>query len=194
MSGLRGALRPFRVKCGPHQLLFDSLRTPSPTGVESGGAPKGGPIIPAASKLNHIEGTTLVTLGQRRRRSRWFVETTIGNKGLAVANRSSLSTTTARYGGKVDTLSSRNADEGRQFQYQQHQPSLGEPCPSWLREAGPAACCGGPRRVPKAEATTRGFRSSLINGRGDGVALFVALIIAKSASSHPKPEGPEPKG
>jgi hypothetical protein len=34
----------------------------------------------------------------------------------------------------------------------------------------------------------------VINDKGDEVALFVTLILAKSASSHPRPEGPEPKG
>jgi hypothetical protein len=35
------------------------------------------------------------------------------------------------------------------------------------------------------------LKQALING---GVMLLVALILAKSASSHPKPEGPEPEG
>jgi hypothetical protein len=54
---------------GLHQLLSDSLRTPPRPG-SSGGAPKGGPIIPAASKLNHIEAMTLVARSRWRRSAR----------------------------------------------------------------------------------------------------------------------------
>ena len=48
------------------------------------------------------------------------------------------------------------------------------------------------RNIDRAGASMMIF--VLINGTGDGLALFVAQIVAKSASSIPKPGGPEQKG